>query len=118
MTMKHITPMKMKRRSALFALTSVVLALDTVSASDVQTNATAPAPIPTQVIILGTLHGSHEANTNYSLEVLRKIIVAVKPAAILVEQPPESGGRPTVRDGRATKPGRQRGVHGGEPGRG
>ncbi len=105
MTMKHITPVKMKRRSALFALTSVVLAPGAIPSSTAQTNATAPAPVPTQLVILGTLHGSHQANTNYSLEALRKITVAVKPAAILVEQPPESGGQPTVRDGRATNRG-------------
>jgi len=60
---------------------------------------------PTQVIILGTLHGSHRTCTNYSLEVLRKVIVAMKPAAILIEQPPDREGQPTVRDGRATNPG-------------
>ena len=61
--------------------------------------------MPTQVVILGTLHGSHKTSTNYSLEVLRKVIVAMKPAAILVEQPPDRDGQPTVRDGRATNPG-------------
>jgi hypothetical protein len=88
--MNHITSMKMKRLSVLFALTSVVLSPGTTPTCSAQTNATAPGPIPTQVVILGTLHGSHKANTNYSLEVLRKIIVAVKPAATLVEQPPRT----------------------------
>jgi hypothetical protein len=68
-----------------------------------QTNAAATASVPTQVIILGTLHGSHKANTNYSLDVLRDVIVAMKPAAILVELPPEIGGRSTVHNGRVTK---------------
>ena len=95
----------MKRLSTLFAFTPVVLALGTPPSSNAQTNATAPASVPTQVVILGTLHSGHEANTNYSLEVLRKLIVAMKPAAILVEQPSENGGQPTVRNGRATNPG-------------
>ena len=93
----------MKRLTTLFALTSLVLALGQLPSANAQTNTTAPAPVPTQVVILGTLHGTHEANTNYSLEVLRKLIVAMKPAAILVEQPPENGGQPTVRNGRATE---------------
>ena len=56
-----------------------------------QTNAAAPASVATQVIILGTLHGGHKANTNYSLDILRDVIVAMKPSAILVELPPEIG---------------------------
>jgi hypothetical protein len=68
-----------------------------------QTNAAATASVPTQVIILGTLHGFHKANTNYSLDVLRNVIVAMKPSAILVELPPEIGGWPTVHNGCVTK---------------
>jgi hypothetical protein len=68
-----------------------------------QTDAAAPASVPTQVIILGTLHGGHKANTNYSLDLLRDFIVAMKPSAILVELPPEIGGRATVYGGRITK---------------
>ena len=68
-----------------------------------QTNAGATPSATTQVVILGTLHGAHKANTNYSLEILRNVIVAMKPAAILVELPPEIGGRPTVHNARVTK---------------
>lgn len=68
-----------------------------------QTNTTPAACTPTQLIILGTLHGGHQANTNYSLEGLRRLIVALQPAAILVEQPPAIGGHPTVQKGRVVK---------------
>jgi hypothetical protein len=89
-----------KRVFFFVALISVVLGSGSLAPAHAQTNAPAPASAATQVIILGTMHGSHKASTNYSLEVLRKIIVALKPAAILAEQPPEIGGQPTVRNGR------------------
>ncbi len=96
-----IASMKVRRRPALSGLTLVGLALGVLSASNAQTNGLAPS----QVVILGTMHGSHRTSTNYSLEVLRKVIVAMKPAAILIEQPPDRDGHPTVREGRATNPG-------------
>ncbi|GEM_PF-2037694 len=76
-----------------------------LAGSNAQTNTSAPGPVPAQVVIIGTLHGGHRSSTNYSVELLRKLIVAVKPAAILIETPPEIAGQPTVRDGRATNPG-------------
>ena len=104
------------RRWTPSALTLLALALGTLATSNAQTNA--PAPVPTQVVILGTLHGSHRTSTNYSLEVLRKVIVAMKPAAILVEQPPDT--RRPADGARRTRhqPGRQRGEYRGEPGGG
>ena len=98
-----MTDLMTNRRSTLSALTLLALAVGTLAASNAETNA--PAPAPAQVVILGTLHSSHRTSANYSLEVLRKVIVVMKPAAILVEQPPDRGGEPTVRDGRATNPG-------------
>lgn len=95
--------MKIKQPLVHLALTSVVLALGTTATSNAQTNSPAPTSVPTQMVILGTLHGSHQTSTNYSLEVLRKLIVAMKPAAILVEQPPDFDGQPSVHNGRATE---------------
>jgi len=68
-----------------------------------QTNATATVALRTQIVLLGTLHNLHQVNTNYSLNILRNIIVALKPSAILVEQPPAIGGHPTVQNGRVIK---------------
>lgn len=54
----------------------------------------------TEVIVVGTIHGDHRANEAYSAETLRDIIVALQPAAILIELPPTINGRPTVVNGR------------------
>jgi len=67
-----------------------------------QINTTAGAAVPTQVVIIGTIHEGHLANKKYSLDTLRNIIVAVKPSAILVELPPKISGWPTVESGRVT----------------
>jgi hypothetical protein len=91
------------RRWTPSALILPSLALTALATCSAQTNA--PVTAPAQVVILGTLHGSHKTSTNYSLEALRQVIVAMKPAAILLEQPPETGGQPNVRNGRATNPG-------------
>jgi hypothetical protein len=55
---------------------------------------------PTEVVILGTAHDEHHQNARYSLEILRDLIVNLKPAAILIEAPPTVGGKPTVRNDR------------------
>jgi uncharacterized protein DUF5694 len=55
----------------------------------------------TEVVILGTLHDMHQQNARYSLEILRDLIVKLKPAAILIELPPAIGGEPTVEKQRA-----------------
>jgi hypothetical protein len=93
-----------KPHSTLLTLSSLTLILGPLAASNAQTNASARGTVPTQVIILGTLHGSHRTSTNYSLEVLRQAIVTIKPAAILIEKQPDHDGQPTVRDGRAINP--------------
>lgn len=71
-------------------------------ATRAQTNAMAMATVPTQVVIIGTIHDGHRENTNYSLDILRNIIVTLKPSAILVELPPDINGWPTVQNGRVT----------------
>lgn len=63
----------------------------------------ADRPATTQVVILGTLHGAHTTNPNYTGKTLRDITLALKPAAVLIELPPAIGGRPTVVNGRAPK---------------
>lgn len=56
--------------------------------------------LPTEVVLLGALHGYHEKNPHYTLKILRDIIVSCKPQSILVELPETSHGKPTVKDGR------------------
>jgi YVTN family beta-propeller protein len=51
-----------------------------------------PAPIveppPTEVVVLGTIHGGHLTSELYDLDLLRETIRAVEPDAILAEIPP------------------------------
>jgi len=54
-----------------------------------------------QVIIIGTLHEWHYKNPKYSPQILKEIILSVKPDVILNELPPaycDSNGRPLFRD--------------------
>ena len=41
----------------------------------------------TQVVIIGTLHGRHTTSAHYSVDVLKRILEDLSPAAILVELP-------------------------------
>jgi hypothetical protein len=55
----------------------------------------------TEVIIVGTIHGRHYQNPNYSPKVLRDIILSLKPEIILNELPlsqVDPNGRPIHRD--------------------
>jgi len=55
----------------------------------------------TQVVIVGTIHGGHYKNPKYNPEILRQIILSLKPDAILNEQPlsqVDPNGRPLFRD--------------------
>ncbi|MCK5472651.1 MAG: hypothetical protein KAI59_01350 [Planctomycetes bacterium] len=55
----------------------------------------------TQVIIIGTIHGRHLQNFDYKPEVLKDIILSLKPAAILNELPIsqwDPNGRPLHKD--------------------
>jgi hypothetical protein len=63
----------------------------------------AKAVDPTKIVLLGTIHGSHQQNPRYSLDILRDLIVKLKPAAILVELPPTIGGQLTVEEQRIIK---------------
>jgi hypothetical protein len=97
--MNDMATFKSRKLVMLAALCTTLFTLPRLNA---QTNLPAP---PTQVVLLGTQHGAHKTSANYSLEVLRRVLVTIKPAAILIEQPPEMGGQPTVLNGRATNPG-------------
>jgi hypothetical protein len=61
----------------------------------------------TRVVMIGTIHGDHKTSTRYSLDVLRRVLIAIKPDQILTEIPPErvaqafAGFRAT---GRVTEP--------------
>lgn len=55
----------------------------------------------TQVVIIGTIHSAHHKNPKYSPDVLKEIILSLKPDAILNELPlslVDSNGRPKHRD--------------------
>ena len=55
----------------------------------------------TQVVIIGTIHSAHYENPNYSPDILKKIILDIKPDAILNELPlsqVDPNGRPIYRD--------------------
>jgi len=55
----------------------------------------------TQVVIVGTIHKAHYKNPNYSPDILREIILNLKPDAILNELPlshVDPNGRPLHRD--------------------
>jgi len=55
----------------------------------------------TQVVIIGTIHGSHHKNPKYSPETLKEIILSLRPDAILNELPlsqVKPNGRPLFRD--------------------
>lgn len=56
----------------------------------------------TEIVLLGTLHGRHQQNARYSLDILRDLIVKLKPVAILIELPPAIGGQPTIEKQRVT----------------
>jgi hypothetical protein len=42
---------------------------------------------PTEIVLLGTLHGAHRKNARYSVDILRDMIVELKPAAIPIRAP-------------------------------
>ncbi|HUT28558.1 MAG TPA: DUF5694 domain-containing protein [Sedimentisphaerales bacterium] len=85
----------MNRTSKVLGATFFCLSLWTVSLYS-QTND--PVNIEkTQVVIIGTLHEYHYNNPKYTPEVLKEIILALKPAAILIELPlsqVDPNGRP------------------------
>ena len=62
---------------------------------------TARAADSTEVVLLGTIHGMHQQNPQYSVAILRDLIVSLKPGAILIELPPSIGGKPTIEKERA-----------------
>ena len=67
------------------------------------TQAASRAAPTTEIVLLGTLHGFHSRNVKYSVDILRAMIVALEPSAILVELPPTIKGQPTVKGGRLSK---------------
>ena len=57
----------------------------------------------TEVVLLGTLHGLHQQNSQYSTDILRDLIVRLKPGAILIELPPTIGGESTIEKQRVSR---------------
>jgi hypothetical protein len=71
------------RRSLIMVLLSVFF----IAALPVQAQS-APDK-KNRVIVLGTIHGDHKTSKRYSLAVLRRVLIAVKPDQIITEIPPE-----------------------------
>jgi hypothetical protein len=70
-------------------------------AGQVTAGDTEPVSQKTTVILVGTIHGSHYTNPEYSPAVLKQIILSLNPDAILNELPlsqVDSNGRPLYRD--------------------
>ena len=95
--------MRLRAGNTLICATVAAFWMVTFAARGEPNPPVSQASARTEIILLGTLHGLHNTNANYSLEVLRRIIVALKPSAILVELPPMIGGRPTVQNGRISE---------------
>ena len=77
------------------------LAVRTVAQDDAAGSYEARPDSPaSEVVIVGTIHAYHQKNARYTQEVLRDILVACEPNAILVELPATMHGKPTVEDGR------------------
>ena len=60
-----------------------------------------PNNIKTEVVIIGTIHANHYVNPNYPVEVLRDILLELKPDVVLNELPltqVDPNGRPLHRD--------------------
>ena len=62
----------------------------------------AKAADSTEVVLLGTLHGMHQQNSRYSVDILRDLIVRLKPGAILIELPPTIDNEPAIEKQRAS----------------
>ncbi|MHC4572442.1 MAG: hypothetical protein ACYS0C_10260, partial [Planctomycetota bacterium] len=67
--------------------TLLVILCCVLYASDGLADSQAAEAKKTQVVIIGTIHGGHYKNPKYSCEVLKEIILSLKPDAILNELP-------------------------------
>lgn len=88
------------KKTKLFSFLWLLLLIPTSGYGGVEPVA-ALRSTPTQVVIIGTLHGGHRENSRYSSEILRKLIRELKPDAILNELPlcqVDPNGRPLFRD--------------------
>ena len=64
-------------------------------------------PQKTQVVIIGGIHSFHHKNPNYSPEILKEILLSLKPDVILNELPlslVDPNGRPIIRSRNANEP--------------
>jgi len=89
----------MKKTFEVVGLTFVLLAGFTAMAAEEAD--TKPNTKRTQLIILGTLHGGHFQNPSYGPNVLKEILLSLKPDAILNESSlseAENDGRPICRE--------------------
>ena len=51
-------------------------------------NSTGRSFRPTEVIVIGTIHGTHRTSTRYSTDVLRRLLIAMRPEFVLTEIAP------------------------------
>ncbi len=84
------------KNAAIFLSLLLMWCTRQVAAGDTES-----APQKTTVILVGTIHGAHYTNPEYSPAILKQIILSIKPDAILNELPlshVDPNGRPFYRD--------------------
>ncbi len=82
---------------SIFKTTVWTLVCLSLCAANSSVESQTPETLKTQVVIIGTIHEKHYENPAYSPDVLREIILSLKPDAILNELPlslVEPNGRP------------------------
>ena len=93
--------MSLIRSSLMAIITVALLCMSSIASGQAsKPGEESPRAEKTQVVLIGTIHFQHHKSALYKPEVLRGIIVALKPAAILNELPlsqVETDGRPKSR---------------------
>ena len=79
----------MKINFYILVLVAMIMSLVIHSSDILSTELPGVSSDPTQVLVIGTIHGNHETNPNYSYQDLLNILTTYKPDAICVEIRPE-----------------------------
>jgi hypothetical protein len=74
-------------KTTLTILVSILLCFNLCAAKSIVESEVPAEAKETQVVIIGTIHSTHHKNPKYSPEVLKEIIVSLKPDIILNELP-------------------------------
>jgi len=86
---------EMKKIFIIFG--SIVVSCSSYAGNSLAEPRVSPEAIKTQVVIIGTIHSAHYKNPKYSPEILKEIILSLRPDAILNELPlslVDPNGRP------------------------